>query len=71
MDNFTLRLVSGVTIRLIAFLFFHEGLVASFLSYSVLRNVFVVFWIFPLGKFYLGDANVTVGLRCRRYGRTS
>ena len=43
---------------------FSQSTCCNVSSSSGLRNIFVVFWIAPLGRIYLGDADVTVGICC-------
>ena len=58
-ENFAFRPVSDVTIGLLAFFFFPEDLLGRFRRLP--RDVFVVFWIVPLGPISI--------LWLRRYGR--
>ena len=61
-DNFTFLPVSDVTIGILAFFFSLEDLLRSFRC--LLRDVFVVFYIAPLGKIYLGGSDVTTRICC-------
>ena len=58
------------TLRSGFFRFSHGGLVGTFSLSSGLLEIFVVFWIVPLGPISIGGDDVTAGLCCRRYDQT-